>query len=294
MMRKTALCLALLCLLALPAGCGEREEDPYFLYYREADLSFAAGGGVFQTETVYFTEAESADPRALAEALLTELLKGPFDETLKSPIPAGTALLSLKLEGSRALVDLSAAYGSLSGVALTLADCAVVMTLTQIPEILSVEITVRGQELAYREQPLLSAREMLLFPEEDVISTVTAELYFLDAGGRLTPEERVLDLYEGDTQVSAVAQALERGPENRELTSALPEGFQVKSVWQEEDICYVNLSSALLEGLGESALQTALRALEDSLSSLEAVEEVRFLVDGEFRRDLGAFGGEEE
>ena len=286
MMRKTALCLALLCLLALPAGCGEREEDPYFLYYREADLSFAAGGGVFQTETVYFTEAESADPRALAEALLTELLKGPFDETLKSPIPAGTALLSLELEGSRALVDLSAAYGSLSGVALTLADSAVVMTLTQIPEILSVEITVRGQELAYREQPLLSAREMLLFPEEDVISTVTAELYFLDAGGRLTPEERVLDLYEGDTQVSAVAQALERGPENRELTSALPEGFQVKSVWQEEDICYVNLSSALLEELGESAVRTALEALENSLGSLESVEEIRFLVDGEFTRSL--------
>ncbi|MCI8803722.1 MAG: GerMN domain-containing protein [Oscillibacter sp.] len=286
MMRKTALCLALLCLLALPAGCGEREEDPYFLYYREADLSFAAGGGVFQTETVYFTEAESADARALAEALLTELLKGPFDETLKSPIPAGTALLSLELEGSRALVDLSAAYGSLSGVALTLADCAVVMTLTQIPEILSVEITVRGQELAYREQPLLSAREMLLFPEEDVISTVTAELYFLDAGGRLTPEERVLDLYEGDTQVSAVAQALERGPENRELTSALPEGFQVKSVWQEEDICYVNLSSALLEEIGESAVRTALEALENSLGSLESVEEIRFLVDGEFTRSL--------
>lgn len=286
MMRKTALCLALLCLLALPAGCGEREEDPYFLYYREADLSFAAGGGVFQTETVYFTEAESADPRALAEALLTELLKGPFDETLKSPIPAGTALLSLKLDGSRALVDLSAAYGSLSGVALTLADCAVVMTLTQIPEILSVEITVRGRELAYREQPLLSAREMLLFPEEDVISTVTAALYFLDAGGRLTPEERVLDLYEGDTQVSAVAQALERGPENRELTSALPEGFQVKSVWQEEDICYVNLSSALLEEIGESAVRTALEALENSLGSLESVEEIRFLVDGEFTRSL--------
>ena len=285
MMRKTALCLALLCLLALPAGCGEREEDPYFLYYREADLSFAAGGGVFQTETVYFTEAESADPRALAEALLTELLKGPFDETLKSPIPAGTALLSLELEGSRALVDLSAAYGSLSGVALTLADCAVVMTLTQIPEILSVEITVRGRELAYREQPLLSAREMLLFPE-DVISTVTAALYFLDAGGRLTPEERVLDLYEGDTQVSAVAQALERGPENRELTSALPEGFQVKSVWQEEDICYVNLSSALLEEIGESAVRTALEALENSLGSLESVEEIRFLVDGEFTRSL--------
>ena len=48
----------------------------------------------------------------------------------------------------------------------------------------------------------------------------------------------------------------------------------------------MNLSSALLERVEDSAAQTALRALEGSLRSLEAVEEVRFLVDGEFRRDL--------
>ena len=69
----------------------------------------------------------------------------------------------------------------------------------------------------------------------------------------------------------------------------LPEGFQVKSVWLEEATCYVNLSSALLEGLEDGAVRTALRALESSLRSLDAVEEVRFLVDGEFRRDLGPF-----
>ena len=91
-----------------------------------------------------------------------------------------------------------------------------------------------------------------------------------------------------------MARALERQPEGRDLLSPLPEGFQVKSVWLEEDICYVNLSSALLEGLEESAARTALRALNHSLSSLEAVEEVRFLVDGEFRRDLGLMEGLEE
>ena len=191
-------------------------------------------------------------------------------------------------------MDLSPSYESLSGVALTLADSAIAMTLSQVPEVSSVQITVRGRELAYREQPVLNLRDILLTPEEDVISTVEARLYFLNQEGRLTAAEQILDLYEGDTQVSAVAKALEGRPEGRDLLSPLPEGFQVKSVWLEEDICYVNLSSALLEGLGESALQTALRALEDSLSSLEAVEEVRFLVDGEFRRDLGAFGGGEE
>ncbi|WP_325199955.1 GerMN domain-containing protein [Oscillibacter sp.] len=293
-MRKR-LCLLLLPLLLL-SGC--RREEPartaYDLYFQEADLTFSAGDAPFRTESVYLYDAETGTPRRLAEALLNELLKGPGDETLKSALPAGTSLLSLEIEGDRALVDLSAAYASLSGVALTLADTAVAMTLSQVPEVSSVQITVQGRELAYREQQVLNLREILLTPEEDVISTVEARLYFLNQEGRLTAAEQTLDLYEGDTQVSAVAKALEGRPEGRDLLSPLPEGFQVKSVWLEEDICYVNLSSALLEGLEEGALRTALRALENSLGSLEAVEEVRFLVDGEFRRDLGVFGGGEE
>ena len=141
---------------------------------------------------------------------------------------------------------------------------------------------------------MLNIREVLLTPEEDVISTVEACLYYLDQEGRLTMTEQTLELYEGDTQVSAVARALEDRPKDPDgLLPPLPEGFQVKSVWLEEDTCYVNLSSALLEGLTDGAVRTALEALENSLRSLEAVEEVRFLVDGEFRRDLGPFGGEE-
>lgn len=295
-MKKKIGLLLLVPLLLLPAGC--RREEPartgYDLYFQEADLTYSAGESPFRTETVYLYDAETDAAPRLAEALVRELLKGPADETLKSTFPAGTTLLSLEIEGDRARVDLSPSYESLSGVALTLADSAIAMTLSQVPEVSSVQITVRGRELAYREQPVLNLRDILLTPEEDVISTVEARLYFLNQEGRLTAAEQILDLYEGDTQVSAVAKALEGRPEGRDLLSPLPEGFQVKSVWLEEDICYVNLSSALLEGLGESALQTALRALEDSLSSLEAVEEVRFLVDGEFRRDLGAFGGGEE
>ena len=295
-MKKKIGLLLLVPLLLLPAGC--RREEPartaYDLYFQEADLTYSAGESPFRTETVYLYDAETDAAPRLAEALVRELLKGPADETLKSTFPAGTTLLSLEIEGDRARVDLSPSYESLSGVALTLADSAIAMTLSQVPEVSSVQITVRGRELAYREQPVLNLRDILLTPEEDVISTVEARLYFLNQEGRLTAAEQILDLYEGDTQVSAVAKALEGRPEGRDLLSPLPEGFQVKSVWLEEDICYVNLSSALLEGLEESALQTALRALEDSLASLEAVEEVRFLVDGEFRRDLGAFGGGEE
>ena len=194
-------------------------------------------------------------------------------------------MLFRSLTGGVATVDLSAAYGTLSGVALTLADSAIAMTLSQVPEISAVQITVRGRELAYRERQVLNIREILLYPEEDVISTVDVLLYYLSPQGDLVPEAKTLDLYEGDTQVSAVARALEGKPEGRDFLSPLPEGFQVRSVWLEENICYLNFSSALLEGLEEDAVRIAFQALEDSLRSLEAVEEVRFLVDGEFRRN---------
>ena len=286
--RVAVLMCVVLTLLAVLAACGQ-EKAPraksFDLYFRAADLELAVGGGAFETERVYLTPSE--DPREQAEALMAELLRGPHDETMKSPIPSGTTLLGLELKGRRAVVDLSVAYSSLSGVALTLADYAITLTLTQIPEILSVQITVRGRELAYREKQIFTAREALLSQEEDVVRTVPVTLYFLDGNGVLAAEERVLELYEGDTQVGAVARALESGPATRELSPVLPEGFRLGAVWQEEDICYVNLSSA--DSLRDGAvLSLAVQALEKSLCSLDTVMETRFLVDGEFSRYYGS------
>ena len=193
---KKGLCLLLLVLLPL-TGC--RREEPartaYQLYFQEADLTCSAGDGAFRTETVYLYDEKTETSQQLAEALMEALLEGPADETLKSTLPAGTTLLSLEVAGDRAVVDLSASYESLSGVALTLADGAIAMTLAQIPEISSVQITAQGRELAYRDRQVLNIREVLLTPEEDVVSTVEARLYYLNQEGRLRPEVRTLDLY---------------------------------------------------------------------------------------------------
>ena len=62
----------------------------------------------------------------------------------------------------------------------------------------------------------------------------------------------------------------------------------MNSLWQEEGVCYVNLAAAALGTLPEDArLDLALQALASSLSGLETVEEVRFLVDGEFAAHYG-------
>lgn len=286
---KRWMCFLLSAALLFTVGCAQESEEKaegYDLYFLETEPEM--GGGALQVEKAYLPELEDASPEETAKGLMEALLQGPLDGALKSAIPAGTSLLSLEVSGGRALVDVSASYGSLSGVALTLADYAVTMTLTQVPEISSVKITVRGQELAYRNKQTFASRDVLLFPEEDVVGTVQAVLYFLDENGVLAPEERTLELYEGDTQVFAVARALENGPEGKKLSAVLPEGFRVRSVWLEEDVCYVNLSSSQLETLApEADLRTAVDSLARSLCSLDTVDEVRFLVDGEFTRWYG-------
>lgn len=278
---------ALLCaLLTLSTGCAyaavtSRQEDAYALYFREADLDAAPGGDALREEFVTLEDPD--DPAAAAWELMERLLAGPQDESLTGVVPGGTSLLSLELEGSRAHVDLSTAYRSLSGVELTLADYAITLTLTQIPQITSVHITVRGQELAYRDKQIFTARDVLRTSTEDVVDTMTVTLYFPDEDGVLHPEERMLDLYEGDTQVGAVAKAQQGEPETAGLVRALPEGFQILSVWLEERVCYVNLSSLQLEALPEDAgVDLGMDALSRALRDLPAVEEVRFLVDGEF------------
>lgn len=277
--------IGLVCLLLLFGCASGGEETGKLLYFQERDLRAAAGGGALRTETIQVEETET---QAVAETLVEALLRGPLDETLKSPIPKGTALLSLELQGSRAVVDFSAPYGTLSGVALTLADQAVALTLTQLPDILSVQITVRGRELAYRNKQILTAREVLVAPEGDVVGTLEARLWFPDEDGTLTEEDRTLVLYEGDTQVGALARAMEEGPLEDGLSPVFPEGFRPRAVWQEAGICYVNLSSALLAELPEpETLPRALEALRRSLESLETVEETRFLVDGVYAADYG-------
>ena len=288
-MRRRAAAV-LLCLVL--AGCGKPAEDPpnptehYSLYFLERDLRDVPGAGALQA--VDSGLAVSPDPQAAAETLIEALLAGPQEERLQSAIPPGTTLRSLELQGSRADVDLSGEYAALTGVALTLADYAVTLTLTQIPEISRVRVTVRGQELAYRDRQSFTPRDVFLYPEGDVVGEVDVLLYFPDAAGELREEPRTLSLYEGDTQVEAVLEAVAEGPGNRDLFPAFPEGFRIRSAWQEDDICLVNLSSALLDILPEdAAVSRALLSLDRSLCSLDTLRAVRYLVDGEYVEQYG-------
>ena len=166
--RRLAL-LALLAVVALPAGCGD-----------DADDDTAAPGGSTPTGTtpapttatdpepepaqsrvaVYFLRGEKlgvgarqAEGQAVARAAVEALLEGPSDEErdarLSTEIPDGTELLDLAVANGTATVDLSGTFDDGGGSASMQARVAqVVATLTQFPNVERVAFRLDGEPVS--------------------------------------------------------------------------------------------------------------------------------------------------
>ena len=276
-MRRKAFLFTFLVLSLLLAACvrsgGTEGENSYTIYYPAAELRDVPGEDAIVARTVQLPDADTLTQEELAQRLLERLLADAPD-----------ALLSLSVLGNWARVDFSRQYARLAGIDLTLADYCVTLTLTQLDGVNAVSITSGGRELPYRETQTLTAADPLLSMREDALRPITVSLYFLDpTSGALRAEKRALALYEGQTRVNALLEALAQGPESDALAALLPEEFTVLSARVEEGTCYLNLPSDA--DLGISPRQTV-ESLVLSLCSLDTVERVQIVVDGEIAAQL--------
>ena len=275
--RIAALVLLLLGALALFFS-GQTESDGNYALYFLAEPELAHGSDAVAAE--YCDLTLPADTVEAARMVLERYWAGPQKSGLKTPLPAGLQLQEVTFSGGRLNVDVSVHYRTLSGIDLTLADSCLTMTLAQLDDVYAVTVSVNGRLLEYRDEQELRLRDMLLSSQEELVGTVEAALWFADETGELVRELRQIPVYEGKTRAESVVDALLGGPENEALTALIPSAYEYNSLRVEDGICYVNLSAEqifVLEGWEEAALQ----ALARSLCSLDSIDTVRYLVDGE-------------
>lgn len=281
--RKRNMAAALLLALLTLCGCGtvKGEREGLQLYY-PAVLDTHRGGDAIDSVTVSWEQLPEGDTTSRAEAVLALLMDDLQNKGLQSPIPAGTTLRAVTMTGGTACVDFSGSYSQLSGMALTIADYCVALSLTQLDGIYAVRITVNGQELAYRDSNLFLAGDVLLTSMDDVVRTLTARLYFPDGSGTLTAEERLLTQYEGQSAADVVLSALMDGPSEDGLQAYPQEGFAGITARMDSGVCQLNVASASVEQLGDDTTQQLLQGIAASLQSLEGVSAVHLYVDGEY------------
>lgn len=279
MKRLLAALLTFFALLAL-TGCGGSSSDgPHLLLYYPAPSGGSPGGDAIVSRSVDWAANSALPAEQQVRRVVSLLLEDSADGSLESPIPASTRLLACQVSDGAAWVDFSSAYGQLSGMELTIADYCVTLSLSQIVGIYSVRITVNGTELVCRDSNIFLAGDVLMTSQDDVVQNLSLRLYFPDREtGELTAEERLLTVYEGESQAEVILSAL------------LPTGFAVLTVRTEGGICYLNLPKGdqYLMPEDETEQQRMVQGLVNSLCSARGVRQIQLLLDGEVASSLGS------
>ena len=150
---KKRLLAGLFALLLLTACAAPMPEPEWKVYF--PTVSFTDGPAL-ASEPMETAQAPSR------EALIQRLLAGPSSGELYSPFPKGVSLRSWYESDGILHISLSEQYGGLSGMALTLADYSIALTLCQIPGVEGVSIMVENDPMAFRYRQTLTPEDILL------------------------------------------------------------------------------------------------------------------------------------
>ncbi len=214
------LCLSLLSLLPVLAGCGGAESSAE----QSTTVPTATGGTTTtsqaqMTVAAYFLRDEKVAvahvqvPKSdgVARASMEALLAGPKDG-LATAIPDGTKLLGVTISDGVATVDLSEEFGSDGGSSSMQARLAqVVYTLTQFPTVDSVAFEIDGEPVTSLGGEVMVDRPQTRKDYEEQTPVILVETPV--PGSTVTSPVRLagtsnvfeanmhLDVYQGDTKV---------------------------------------------------------------------------------------------
>ncbi|NJD01410.1 MAG: GerMN domain-containing protein [Ruminiclostridium sp.] len=114
----------------------------------------------------------------------------------------------------------------------------------------------------------------------------TLTLYFGNSNAdKVVAEQREAIVNEGDSVERVIFLELMKGPESKELHPVIPEGTKLLSAVTEDGICTLDLSKEFVDNHpgGTAGESMTLNSIVNSLTELNTVKQVQFLIEGEKR-----------
>lgn len=232
---------------------------------------------------------EAADPEGQLKELMDCLSTVPEKLEYKPPFAMGFEVLETTLEGGNLQIDVNAAYKELPPLTEILVRAAVVRTLTQLPEVSFVMITVEGSQLADRKGNSVGWMNAEQFIDNDGNEINTYEearvrLYFADESGtKLIAADREKHYSTNTPLERFVVEELIAGPSGwiEGLFPSVNPNTKVVSVMTKDGICYVNLDENFLAVVNNVSTDVSVYALVNSLVELSNVNKVQIMINGE-------------
>ena len=158
-MRKFSFLLCGVLLFQLFAGCSGKNEEiekPVNFYYINNEISYNSPEAVISAEIREGTQLQTL------EDLLPVYLKGPESPELQTLIPNGVSLLSCVVNHDTAEIYLSSQFSELSGINLTIACGAMLLTIHDFAGVQSISVYAENEKLDDKEVFMLSLDDIVL------------------------------------------------------------------------------------------------------------------------------------
>lgn len=249
------------------------QNESIVLYFPDSQCRYLTR----RSQTVEAMDAASK-PRYVVEQLLSNY-------NINSCIPAGTRLLNIFVENGLCTVDLSSEFVQNMAPDFSterLAVYSIVNTLTELPQIQSVDIWVAGAPLSRLTfmdfSASLSVKESLLAPKSKNIQDAT--LYVSCDGEQLVGLPTQLTPREDEDTLTLLMEALIAFDGEDGAQRCIPAGTKLLSLRLEEEDCIVDLTGEFLNGCTAEEEQLAVRSVVATLCGAKHVSSVEILVEG--------------
>lgn len=283
-MKRILTCLIALGLLLTGCGAGGGDSADgmklnfYYCVEGTDQLTSTVSVEPEQREVTFYTLAQ----------MMEAYLAGPSSDRLRSPFPDGTKMLSLK-EGEDGLeITMSGSFFTLQGIELSIESYCLGRTVCEYLDLGHVIVVDEMGSIRMEIDPENYLLENSFNTENAMVFT----LYFPDQSHRyLTPETREVTLSENESPETYLLRQLLQGPNESALVSPFPKDTQVLHVDTVDGVCTVDLSREFFDQYDQDpyGAYTAIYSLVNTLTSLEHIDSVQLLRQGELVEKCSVF-----
>ena len=234
------------------------------------------------------------DESDLPEAVLNQLIKGPESTRNMRVINRSAKVKSVTGDGAgNYTADFSADFYMDDSTKTIFSVYAVVKTLCSINGINSVKVTVDGQDFTSADGSIidsLTSEDINLSIDTDTSETHDVLLYFFDpASNKLAPETRTIRITDQQPPEQYIINELIKGPEDNAHDPVLSSSTTLISVTISENIGFVNFAHNFIDKNTGSpeAEERAIFAIVNSMTELEGISKVQFLIEGKKAEKFG-------
>lgn len=227
----------------------------------------------------------ASEGEAVYRGVLDEMIKGPVSQELRRVLPEELTVLSVSFDEDVLTLNFGDAFNESD----IMARFALYHTYFGMQEVQTINLLKNGEPMHNAEGEPVSEMSRYNFstsappiPTDQAVVT----LYFGSSsqkGEVLKAESRLVAVKNDETLEKSVMEELIKGPRNTSLYATLPAETKIISLETREGTCFVNLSQDFVNkhtGGSTGELMTVY-SIVNSLTELEGVRKVQFLIEGQ-------------